>query len=131
MIQEFVAFGLSIGGAVAGDLLVEQMKGESKTPVVNWLAASAGAAMALLTVGGCVGGLFFWVDPWWWIVQTSLIGGIVAAIVDIPLVVWRGWRHRSGKAIGLEVLCILIGAVLLVALMVVFRTNYKQVVLPI
>jgi hypothetical protein len=132
MSAEILLILVLIAAALAGDFLAQPLILGIRIPSVQWIGASLGVAIAILTLGACTGGLFFWVDPEWWIIQAPLIGGIVGAVVEVPLLIYRGrkqlnrgWRTVSGF------IWLVFAAIACLVLIVLFRLNYKEVVLPI
>jgi hypothetical protein len=72
------------------------------------------------------------VDPLYTLLQAPLFGGIIGALVDIPLLIGRGVKRRTPAwDTVLEVAIILVSVSAFVALVVVIQRNYKQTVLPI
>jgi hypothetical protein len=128
--MEAVVFAVVGVSAALGDLLMPVRRGKPAL-LTGWAGASVGALFPLLLLNCLV--LFpFALDPVYMVVQEILLAGIVGAVVDLPVLVFRNGRagvplrrHLAGPAA-----LVLLAGVLAVA-WAVFRRVYRPTELPI
>jgi hypothetical protein len=129
---ELAPFVILFVAAITGDFFADLAIEKKTIPLLTWLGATTGASVSLIAVDACLGGLYFWLNPLYVILQAPFLGGIIGAMVDIPLLIYRCARKQKAPRIAfLEVFLIVLIAGAFLWIVLTIQKTYQQVVLPI
>jgi hypothetical protein len=134
MLTATVVFGVFLLlFAVAGDCAWVVILPPGKKPflLAGWLGATAGALVVFLGLN-CVFMFPFVIDPRYALVNEVLMAGIVGAVIDLPLSLYRNLRaKRPWPRTATEAVIVIVAAGMLLIALDWYRTAYPPHQLPI